>query len=900
MSELEQKISELTHDLARADGQLRMLGEMARTVASGVDFDMALKRILAVAVEIAGADHGTIYEYDEANELFVPRATHVMGHKHESVWRATPVHLGEGEAGRAGVTGKPWEVADVRVVPAECDGPMREIAIRAGFHAVVAVPIMRGRNVVGAIVVWRRAPGAFGKERIELLQIAAQSILALQSDRRTRMRDAANQNKAQFEALRMAAQLIEAFPNPIFFKGTDGCYLGVNKAWEAYFGIPREEFVGKTVHDLYPDNPGFADRLHTQDQELCMSSGSREYETEIKTRDGKRHDVIYYKATFTRADGGVAGLIGTIVDITARKQIEKYRSVEDAVTRVLSEAETPSAAFTKVIQIICDRLGWACGTHWCWDEQAQLLRYGQTWHIDAQEVEKFATSRSARVIEAPAWQGEPPKTDMRGPVFHVWGGRASMWFRDVTSMPGFRLGASAATAGLRGAFAFPVLAGSKPLGVMEFYSRETGELDEDLLHIMEAIGRQLGQFTRRRESEARSSELEEANINKSQFMATMSHELRTPLNAIIGYSEMLLEDAVERESKQFVSDLEKIHTSGKNLLELINDILDLSKIEAGKMELHPEEFEIASLVAGVAETIRPAAQKNGNQVTIDCAPNLGAMHADVTRVRQVLLNLVSNSAKFTQNGTITIVGLRHAAVPGSETIVLQVRDSGIGMTAEQIGKLFRDFEQADGSTTRKYGGTGLGLSISRRFCRMMGGDIIVQSTLGRGSTFTIQLPCVVAAQAKHEPAARRAPVSTMVSKNDSAHAPSVLVVDSDMTVREIMERLLQRIGFTVITAATGIEALALAKEHRPDAITLEVVMPDIDGWTVLAAIKGDPLLAHIPVVLVTIVDEKQRGYELGAANYLVKPIDRSRLAAILQSLCGRNDAPRLLMVDDNE
>ena len=432
------------------------------------------------------------------------------------------------------------------------------------------------------------------------------------------------------------------------------------------------------------------------------------------------------------------------------------------------------------------------------------------------------------------------------------------------------------------------------MGVMEFYSREIEEADETLLQIADAIGRQVGQFIRRRESDTRSGNLEAASTNKSQFLANMSHELRTPLNAIIGYSEMLLEEAAEGGGERFVSDLNKIHTSGQHLLGLINDILDLSKIEAGKMELHLEDFEILPLVEDVAATMRPMAQKNGNRVIVECTPDLGFMHADITRVRQALLNLMSNAVKFTEKGTITISGSRHAYE--QETIMLQVRDSGIGMTLEQVGRLFQDFEQADASTTRKYGGTGLGLAISRRFCRMMGGDIIVQSTLGRGSTFTIQLP---GALATREAIAERPPTAVALTKAAGDHGATVLVVDDDVSVREFMQRFLERQGYAVITAANGIEALALVREHHPAAITLDVMMPDIDGWTVLAAIKGDPSLADIPVILVTIVDEKQRGYTLGATDYLVKPIDRSRLAAILQSLCGRN-AGCLLVVEDDE
>src|SRR5262249_3814632 len=245
-----------------------------------------------------------------------------------------------------------------------------------------------------------------------------------------------------------------------------------------------------------------------------------------------------------------------------------------------------------------------------------------------------------------------------------------------------------------------------------------------------------------REIEQKGRELELASEQKSQFLANMSHELRTPMNAIIGVSELLLEDARELARDDEVEPLERILRAARHLLALINDILDLSKIEAGKMELNLESFPVAALVEDVVATVRPLAEKNGNQLDVQCAEDLGAMRADATRVRQALLNLASNAVKFTEQGVVTITGRRSSSAAG-DSIVLRVVDTGIGMTPEQTARLFQDFMQADASTTRKYGGTGLGLAISRRFCRMMGGDITVESTPGRGSTFTIQLPAFV-------------------------------------------------------------------------------------------------------------------------------------------------------------
>ncbi len=691
-----------------------------------------------------------------------------------------------------------------------------------------------------------------------------------------------------------ALQLIEAIPLPIFFKDTEGRYIGVNRAWERFFGRTREEFIGKTVFELYPDNRAVAERMHAKDQELWNGADSQVYDAVVTAADGRRRETTYYKATFRRADGRVGGLIGTIIDDTEVKLAARHREMEHAVTRVLSEAQTGSEALARVLETICTSLGWACGANWRWDEPAQVLRCHETWHIDNPEVADYLSATAKTLQEAPAPNADAAPQPAVGFVRRAWTTAKPVAFRDIREERTFRRSAQAAKAGLHAAFAFPVMAGSQPIGVMEFYSRDTGEPDEEQLRIMDAIGRQVGQYLRRSDSEARSLELETASSNKSQFLANMSHELRTPLNAIIGYSELLMEDVPDEAAQ---ADLRKIHSSGKHLLELINDVLDLSKIEAGKMELHPEDFEVEPLVHEVAETVRPTAGKNGNRVVVSCGHDLGTVHADPTRVRQALLNLASNAVKFTKDGTITITASRYC-IPGHETIMLEVKDSGIGMTVEQVGKLFRDFQQADASTTRKYGGTGLGLAISRRICRMMHGDIVVQSTPGAGSTFTIQLPAGPSSTV--EPAAQK-PAAVPAARGPRApeDAPLVLVVDDDASVREFMQRFLERDGYRVITAPDGIQALALAREHHPTAITLDVMMPQVDGWTVLAAIKGDPALADIPVVLVTIVDEKQRGYSLGATDYMVKPIDRTRLSGLLRSISGRGGG-RLLVVDDDE
>ncbi|MDO8534102.1 MAG: response regulator [Xanthobacteraceae bacterium] len=401
---------------------------------------------------------------------------------------------------------------------------------------------------------------------------------------------------------------------------------------------------------------------------------------------------------------------------------------------------------------------------------------------------------------------------------------------------------------------------------------------------------------RTREIDAKSRELAAANPLKSQFLANMSHELRTPLNAIIGVTEMLQEDARDLKREDELEPLDRVLRAARHLLALINDILDLSKIEAGKMDLHLESFALAPLIADVASTIGTLATKNGNRLEVDCPAGIGTMHADQTRIRQALLNLASNANKFTERGLVTIAAQRRNE-DGREWVTIAVTDTGIGLTPEQMGRLFQDFVQADASTTRKYGGTGLGLAISRRFCQMMGGDITVESEPGRGSTFTIRLPAEVGALQIAAPAVRAAPAPT--SSALPSQGSLVLVIDDDASVRELTERFLVREGFSVATASGGKEGLRLARELHPAAITLDVMMPDLDGWTVLAALKGDSELADIPVILMTIVDEKTRGYALGATDYMIKPVNRDQLTGVLRNICGASGR-RVLLVDDDD
>ena len=470
-------------------------------------------------------------------------------------------------------------------------------------------------------------------------------------------------------------------------------------------------------------------------------------------------------------------------------------------------------------------------------------------------------------------------------------------------------------------------------GMMEQIQTRTLDLDEaqtalerHLAELSEEIGRRK---RAQEEAVAARQAAEESSRAKSLFLASMSHELRTPLNTIIGYSEMLRENAEVARDQRTIADLERITSAGRHLLSLINDVLDLSKVEAGKAELLWEEVSTARILGDARDAIAPLAQKNGNRLVMDCAPDIASVEVDAVKFRQSLYNLLSNACKFTRNGTVKLE-VAPAADGGVEAVEWRVSDTGIGIAADQLPKLFQAFSQGDSSTTRQYGGTGLGLAISQRFCRLMGGQITVESELGKGSTFTIHLPrrapigadlecpgldpATLPSRSRRSASEPRALASGMpdgileplsapamrTSRGEPApRAGTILAIDDDPAMRDQMARLLAREGFQVVDAANGPEALRLARELRPEAITLDVFMPGMDGWSVLSALKADPELAEIPVVMLTIAEDRRRAALLGAAEFLRKPVQPERLVEALRGgRAQRLDGPVLVVDDD--
>ena len=886
----------------RAEQRLGVQYATSRVLAEAVTLNQATPEILQTICETLGWELGDLWIVNPNTQCL----------EYVQSWGTPSAKASEFEADSPGMTfksgvgmnglvwgtGEPIWIADVT----RDDRFLRsEIAIRSGLRSAFGFPIQTGDQVVGVMSFFDQKIRKPDDDLIKMMTTVGRQIG--QFIKRKQVEAALDLERQQSEtALREQEELLRMALGAARMGAWDWNIVNGQEKWSKEVA----EVFGEDPDTLETSYEHFFNRIHPDDrafmeqaQHQTLEEGA-EYNVEYRIiwDDGSIHWVNSRGNVIRNAEGKPIRMTGITMDISDRKRVElslqqaeeKYRSIfENAADGIFQT--TGDGNYISANPALANIYGY---------DSPELLIATLSNHIEHQLY--VAPQRRAEFIQLMNQHGAV--IDFESQVYRGDGG--IIWISEN--------------------------------------AREVRDDDGNLLYY-EGIVKDITDRKQAAEELFKAKEAAEAASRaKSQFLANMSHELRTPLNAIIGYSEMLQEDSQDMGYDDLVPDLEKICGAGKHLLGLINDILDISKIEAGRMDLYLETFCIPDLIDEVEATIRPLIEKTSNTLVVNYPDDLETMCADQTKVRQTLLNLLSNASKFTQKGTITLTVTRGqvaggrsqvagdaesaqgwggenpehlSAQPSTLTqnsklktqnsklrtqnstlsptpqITFTVSDTGIGMTEEQTAKLFQPFTQADASTTRKYGGTGLGLAISRRFCQMMGGDIRVESTLGQGSTFIVNLPLKVSGSANADSAASskadlmiHEPEAGLEVSKSSAVNPSkgikVLVIDDEPTVRDLMKRYLMKEGFQVETASGGQEGLFLAKKLHPDVITLDVMMPTMDGWSVLSSLKADPELANIPVIVLTIVDNKNFGFALGAADYLTKPIDYKRLTHLLE------------------
>jgi PAS domain S-box-containing protein len=842
----------------RIDEQRALLATLA-DLSGELELDKLLQSVLERAVGLLDVTGGELAIYEQTKEELVIAATFNMGTDETG----TRMALGEGAMGQVAETHEPL------IIPRYQDWEGRSSQYtQTTIQSVVAAPLMIGNRLVGAIASVHSDPTRkFGEADLRLINLfAAQAAIAIENARlfsEERLR--AEEQQALLDTLAdLSGELeLDKLLHAVLERAVS--LLDVTGGELAIYEEAAEELVIRASHNMPSDAVGTRMRIG----EGAMGHVAETHEPLIIPR---------YQEWAGRSSKYTQGEIQSVMAaplLIGNRLVGAIASVHSDPTRVSGEADLRRLnMFAPQAAIAIENARLFASAHRYFED----LVLNNPVAIVSVDLDMNITSCNPAFEKLFGYeQGEVMGTNLdhlvtdevtlseaEGYTEEAFAGRKSMGIGRRRRKDGTYINVEI--------FTIPVIVDGERVGIMALY-HDIGEL-----------------LQARHDAEAASSA-------KSQFLASMSHELRTPLNAIIGYSEMLQEEVADLGLSDLAPDLHKIRSAGKHLLSLINDVLDLSKIEAGKMELYVEAFDVAPAVEDVATTVRPLVEKNGNQLVVNCADDAGSMHSDTTRIRQVLLNLLSNASKFTENGTINLDVTRERDGTG-DWMNFRVSDTGVGMTPEQLSRLFEAFSQAEASTSQKYGGTGLGLAISRSFCELMGGDITVESKENVGSTFTARVPAEVPGSRREAAAAAaHQPIDTAAAT--ALQAGTLLVIDDDPTARELMRRFFGKEGFRVEEAADGAAGLRRARELRPDVITLDVLMPGMDGWEVLSALKADPDLSEIPVIMVSIIDDVNMGFALGASDYVTKPIDRGRLAAILKRFATERGSRSVLVVEDD-
>lgn len=839
----------LLQDERRRAAEQKALLDTMKDLSGELELGRLLHAMLERAVALLGVTGGELAIYDEEHhELLIAASLHMGADE-----IGTRMAVGEGAMGRVAETREPL------VIPRYQEWANRSSQYtRDTVQSVVAAPLLIGTRLVGVIAAVHSDPDRqFGEEDLRLLHLfAPQAAVAIENARLfTAEHQRADEQQALLETLADLAGELKLGPLLQDLLERSVRLLNVTGAELAIHDETTHELVIAASHEMGADAVGKA-----------MRSGEGAMGRVAETREPIV--IADYPAWEGRLEKYVDGRVRTVmaaplligerlVGVVAVVHSSGDRRFGDADLRLLKLFATQAAIAVENARL------YTAARHR--EQYFQDLVQNNPVAIVTLDLEFRITACNPAFEKLFGW----PEDEILG--------------RDLDELVTPEEFVDNAAAHTQTAFA-----GTVTRGIGKRRRQDGTLVDVELAGVPVMVdGAQvgiMGLYHDITELLRAQEEAESANHAKSAFLANMSHELRTPLNAILGYSEMLAEEAEEDGNDGYIPDLNKIQSAGRHLLALINDVLDLSKIEAGKTELYLEDFDVAEVVSDVATTIRPLVEKSGNLFEVELAPDLGGMTSDLTKVRQMLLNLLSNASKFTERGTVTLGVTREHGEDG-DWLTFRVHDTGIGMTPDQLGRVFEAFAQADASTSRNFGGTGLGLAITRRFGRMLGGDVGAESEAGRGSTFTLRLP-------SRSPAAPAPSVPEGAAGDDGhAHAGRVLLIDDDPVARGLLRRILTKSGFRVIEAADGASGVEMARAERPDVITLDVIMPGMDGWAVLRTLQDDPDLSAIPVVMLTVLNDRSLGDSLGAADYLTKPVDRQELVSTLQKHCPAASSP---------
>jgi PAS domain S-box-containing protein len=674
----------------------------------------------------------------------------------------------------------------------------------------------------------------------------------------------------------MLRQVLDTIPSRVFWKDHELNFVGSNQAFALDAGLKSpEELVGKNDFDMTWAEQA---KLYQTDDRAVMESQQPKlnFEEPHTADDGRITWVRTSKVPLLNTRGQVDGILGIYDDVTVQKEAEEairrqnqYLAVSSEIGRIVTSTLDLNSIFTRTVSLISERFGFYFAAIYITEETGfnVILREATGEAGEKMKAQRYSVVKGFNSI-----------------VGNVAESGESMLVNDVQHQPLFH--PNPLLLDTLSEVAIPLRIGTRIVGVIDIQSTQTNAFTNDDITVLQSLADQVAVAI----DNARSYELSQQLIQdlrevdqlKSQFLANMSHELRTPLNSIIGFSRVILKGIDGPVSEMQQQDLTAIYNSGQHLLGLINDVLDLARIEAGKMELNFEEVHLAEMTTSVMSTAKGLIKEKPIHLLQRIPADMPAVRGDTMRVRQVLLNLISNASKFTDEGSITVETRVQKGPTGKLEALINVIDTGPGISAEDQEKLFKAFSQVDGSATRKSGGSGLGLSICANLVQLHNGLIGVHSEDGNGSTFWFTLPLY------HQPE-EEIPAGTKI----------ILAIDDDPQVISLYERYLTPQGYHVIPLTDPSKAKERILEIKPFAVTLDIMMPSLDGWAVLNTLKSDPATREYPVIICSITEKTDKGFSLGAADYLVKPILEEDLVHALDRLNKNGEIHEVLVIDDD-